>query len=139
VSDGEPTPSAGPSPRPRSGRVSAAAGLIALQGVALLGYAGYLAVEAQRATASNAEVAAEIPWYFLGLGALVVGVAAGLWRRAGFGYGAAVALELLALPIAWEMARARFLGAVPLAVSAVVALWALWSADGRRDFGRYPD
>lgn len=112
---------------------------MAAQGAALLGYAAYLAVAAQRSTASNAELADEIPWYFLGLGALVVAVAVGVWRRAGFGYGAAVALELLALPIAWEMARARFLGAVPLAASAAVALWALWSGPGRRDFGRYPD
>jgi hypothetical protein len=111
--------------------------VVAAQAAAVLGYAGYLIVEAQRSQASNADLAADLPWYFLGLGALVLGVAIGLLRRAGFAYGAAVAVELLALPIAWEMTQARFLGAVPLAGSAILALWALWSPAGRRDFGRY--
>jgi hypothetical protein len=118
-------------------RVRLAALLIGLQAGVLLGYGGYLAWQSRTAEASNDEVAAEIPWFFFGLGVLVLLVAIGLARRSGFAYGAAVAVALLSLAIAWEMSREDlWLGAIPVAMAAAVTLWALWSRPGRAAFGR---
>jgi hypothetical protein len=124
-------------PQPPSRRVTLAAAIVGLQAVALLGYGGYLVVQSRISEATNDELAAELPIFFLVLGALVALVAVGLARRSGFAYGAAVAVELLALPIAWEMAQERFwAGAVPVTIAAATALWALWSLPGRAEFGR---
>ena len=73
----------------------------------------------------------------LGFGVLVVLVAVGLFRRMGFAYGATVAIQLLCLPIAWQMASESFwLGAIPLATGALAALIALLSPAGRAAFDR---
>jgi hypothetical protein len=124
-------------PAPGATQVTAAAVVVLAEGLALLGYGGWLVVQWLTAEASNAELARELPWYFLVFGVLVVLVAVGLFRRMGFAYGATVAMQLLCLPIAWQMASAAFwLGAIPLAGGAVTALVALLSPAGRAAFGR---
>lgn len=111
--------------------------VVLAEGLALLAYGGWLVVQWLTAEASNAELARELPWYFLVFGVLVVLVAVGLFRRMGFAYGATVAIQLLCLPIAWQMASESFwLGAIPLATGALAALIALLSPAGRAAFDR---
>ncbi len=111
--------------------------MVALEGLGLLGFGVWLAVESLLRDASNEDVAMGSTVYFLVLGGLVLLIAYGLWRRSSFTHGAAVFLQLLFLPIAWYMALEGFwIGAVPLALGALAALVGLLRPDARAALGR---
>ncbi len=111
--------------------------VVLLEGLALFGFGVWLAVESLLRDASNEAVATGSTVYFLVLGALVLLIAYGLWRRSSITHGAAVFVQLLVLPVAWYMAQAGFwAGAVPLAVAAVGALAGLMRPDARAALGR---
>ncbi|RJK95433.1 hypothetical protein [Vallicoccus soli] len=96
---------------------------VALEAVALLAFGGWLGVETLVATPDNEDIARGSTAYFLVLGALVALVALALARRQAWSLGAGTFLQLLALPMAWYMAReGLWVGAVPLAAVAVVSL-----------------
>jgi hypothetical protein len=113
------------------------AAVVTSQGVALLGWGLYELVQLLRDQASNRDVAVGTMAYFLTLAVLVLLIAAGLWAQRRWLYGAALFVELIALGLTWEMLTERFwLGAVLLGGTAVAALVALLSRNGRAAFGR---
>ena len=109
----------------------ATAGVV-LEAAALLGFALWLGVETLVETPDNLDVAQGSTAYFVVIGLLVALVATGLVRGWSWAAGAGLFLQLLALPMAWYMARAGFwLGAVPLAAVALVSLAGLVSERAR--------
>ncbi len=136
----EGAPAGRPSDSGRAARTPAlilVAAVVSAQGAALLAWAGYELVELQRDQASNRAVAVGSTAYFFTLGALILLIAVGLWTQRRWLYGAAVFIELIALGLTWEMLTERFwLGAVLTGGTAVAALTALLSKNGRAAFGR---
>lgn len=121
--------------RPRA--VVLVAAVVTAQGIALLCWGLYELVQLQGDQASNRDVALGSTAYFLTVGMLVLLVAAGLWTRRRWLYGAAVFIELIALGLTWEMLTERFwVGAVLTGSTAIAALAALLSKNGRAAFGR---
>lgn len=97
----------------------------------------YELIQLQRDQASNRDVAVGSMAYFLTLGVLILLIAAGLWTQRRWLYGAAVFIELIALGLTWEMLTERFwIGAVLTGGTAIAALAALFSRNGRAAFGR---
>lgn len=114
-----------------------ATGVLAAQALALLGFAGWLVWETVVATPDNPAVAQGSAAYFVVLALILCGVAWALARRHGWAGGAAVFVQLLALPMAWYMGRAGLLvGAVPLAAGALAALVGLLTPASRAALGR---
>lgn len=114
-----------------------AAAVVLVEGLALLGFGAWLGVELLVSEPSNREVASGSAVYFLVLGALVLLLAWSLWRRTGWSHGAAVFVQILALPLAWTMLRAgTWWLAVPTAALAVAALVALLRPGTRSALGR---
>jgi len=121
------SPAGPPLPAGRPPALVAAAAAVTLEGGTLLGYAAWLGVETVLARPENLAVAQGAAGFLGAVGALVLVVAAGLWGSRGWSRSPAVLVQLLALPVAWEMARGGlYLGAVPLAAVALVALVALF-------------
>lgn len=114
-----------------------AIGVVGLQSVALLGFSGWLFIKRLEETPSNEQVFEGAAVFLLLSGLLVALVALALRSRRGWAYGATVVVQLLALGVTYEMARAGFwIGAVPMAVVAGVALAALFSKPARAAFSR---
>ena len=114
-----------------------ATAVVLVQGLALVGFGAWLGVELLVAEPSNRSVATGSTAYFLLLGALVLGLVWALWRRRSWSHGAAVFLQVLALPLAWTMATAdNWLLAVPTAALAITGLVALLRPDTRAALGR---
>jgi uncharacterized membrane protein len=110
---------------------------VLVEGLAVLGFALWLGVELVTQSPSNEDVARGSTVYFIVLGALVLLVAWGLWRRSGWSHGAAVFLQLLALPIAWYMLRGHaWWSALVLTVIAVATIVALLRRETRTALGR---
>lgn len=110
---------------------------MAVEGLAVLGFGVWLGVELFTQTPSNEAVASGSAVYFVVFGLLVLLVAWGLWRRSGWSHGAAVFLQLLALPIAWYMLRGDvWWSALLLAFIAVATIVALLRPDTRAALGR---
>ncbi len=121
--------------RPR-GLLTAAA-VTGAEGVALTGFGAWLAYETVVAKASNERVATGSAVYFLVLGPLVLLVAAALWRRRGWASGAALFVQLLAVPVAVSMWQEGFVaGAVPLLAAAAAAAFGLLQPTTRHALGR---
>jgi len=121
--------------RPRGLRLAAV--VVLVEGLALLGFGGWLVFELATRDPSNRDVATGSSVYFVVLGLLVVLVAWGLWRRSGWSHGAAVFLQLLALPVAFSMAQAgAWWGAALLGVLAIVTVIGLLKRDTRVALGR---
>jgi hypothetical protein len=121
--------------RPPGLRLAIAA--VLAEGLAVLGFGVWLGFELLTQTPSNEDVARGSAVYFLVLGVLVLLVAWGLWRRSWWSHGAAVFLQLLALPIAWYMLRGDiWWSALLLTAVAVAALVALLRPQTRAALGR---
>ena len=101
---------------------------VGLEALALLAFSVWLGLESVVRTPDNADVAHASTAYFALIGGLVAIVAAGLVRGWSWAVGAGLFLQLLALPMAWYMARAGlWVGAMPLALVALVSLAGLVS------------
>ena len=121
--------------RPPGLRLAIAA--VFAQGLAVLGFGLWLVFELLTQSPSNEDVARGSAVYFLVFGLLVLLVAWGLWRRSGWSHGAAIFLQLLALPIAWYMLRGDiWWSALLLTTVAVAALVALLRPQTRAALGR---
>jgi hypothetical protein len=129
-----PSPAAA-APRWPPARVAGA--VVALEAVLLLGVAvwqegGVLAGQAQVVAVAQGTAA-----YFLLLAVAVAGLSVAVWRAARWAFGAAVFVQVLALPLVATMVAEGFWpGAVVLGSLAVLALVALLSPSGRAAFGR---
>jgi hypothetical protein len=111
--------------------------VVSLEAAALLGFSGWELYRSTVETPSNQAVAQGTTVYFAVVGVLVALVAVAVWRTRSWSHGAAVFLQLLALPVAWTMATAGFWpGALLLGGSALAALVALVSPPGRAVYGR---
>ncbi len=114
-----------------------ATAVVAGQGLALVGFGVWLIVRRASDTPSNESVYEGSTAYMFVTGALVLLVAAAMWRGLGWAMGAAVFVQLLALAVTYEMANAGFwVGAVPLGLASAGALLALLSPSGRAAFDR---
>ena len=115
----------------------AATVVLALEALALVGFAAWMIVRHGSDVPSNEQVYSGSVVYLVVFGAMIAIVAASLWRLRGWAYGAAVFFQILALPIAWMMAGEQFwVGAVPLATAAIVAVGGLMTAPSRQVLGR---
>ncbi|HSK27490.1 MAG TPA: hypothetical protein VK894_11340 [Jiangellales bacterium] len=111
--------------------------VVSLDAAALLGFALWEVYRSTVETPSSEAVAQGTMAYFGLLGTVVAVLAVAVWRLRSWSHGAAVFLQLLALPVAWTMAGGGFWwGAVLLGGSAVAALVALLSPAGRAAYGR---
>lgn len=129
-----PEPAAG-ADRPRW--LVAAAAVVGLQGLALLAYAAFLAVETVVSTPEHRDVATGSATFLAIVGVALCAVGWALWRRHGWAAGAGVTVQLISVAIAWYMLSAHFwLGGIPLAVGLVVALVGLLAPSTRRALGR---
>jgi uncharacterized membrane protein len=114
-----------------------AAIVVALEGAALLGFAGWLLLRRTSEEPSNVGVLQGTTAYLLLMGALVLVVALALWLQKRWTFGAAVFLQLLGLGVTYQMARGGFwFGAVLLGCACIAALVALFSAPARAALGR---
>jgi hypothetical protein len=121
----------------RPGALLLAAGVVALQGFAWLGFAGWNLLRRSSEEPSNPGVYQGATAYLALFGVLVLVVAGGLAARKRWAFGAAVFLQLLALAVAYEMATGGFwLGAGLLGLACAGALVALFSASARAALGR---
>ncbi len=104
----------------------AAAILVALEGLALAGYAGYVLVAALSGRPHSVANIEAVAGYLMLLGLLVLLVAWGLYRERRWSRGPGVLIQLIALAVTWNMfqAHAYALG-VPLGLAALVALAAM--------------
>jgi hypothetical protein len=80
--------------------VRVAAALVALEGLAVIGYAG---VQLAAAVDGVAQVAISVGVFFLVYGAGQLLVARGLWRCEGWARSGAVATQLIQLGVAWSL------------------------------------
>lgn len=117
--------------------MTAAVGILAAEAAALVGFSGWLLLRRTQDIPSNERVFEGAAVYLLLSGFLVALIAISLRSVRGWAYGAAVVVQLLALGVTYEMARAGFwVGAVPLALGAAGVLGALLSRPSREAFGR---
>lgn len=115
----------------------AATVVLALQALALGGFAAWMIVRHGSDVPSNEQVYSGSVVYLVVFGAMIAIVAVSLWRLRGWAYGAAVFFQILALPIAWMMAGEQlWVGAVPLAAAAIVAVGGLMTESSRQILGR---
>lgn len=114
-----------------------AAGVLALQGAAVLAFGGWLGYESVVATATDNGIARSSTAYFVLLGGAVVAVAVALHRRNGWAAGAGTVIELICVPVAWSMVRGgTYVPGALLAASAVLALVCLFTPSTRTALGR---
>lgn len=105
--------------------VRAAAALLVLEGLAIIGYAGF---QLTGASSGAATVAVSVGVFFLLYGAALLLAARGLWRLDGWSRGAAMATQLIQLGVAWSLrAQPTTAVAVVLAVAAVATMGCLLS------------
>jgi hypothetical protein len=122
---------------PRPPGLVLVAAVTAVEGLSLAAFGTWLGVESRVARAADDRMAAGSAVYFLVLGPLVLLVAWALWRRQGWAMGAALFVQLLALPVAWTMAQGGLLvAALPLAAAAVAGVVVLLQPGTRHALGR---
>lgn len=122
---------------PRPLALTVVAALTTAVGLAPAVFAGWMLVRHGSTTPSNESVYEGTTIYLVVLGVMVLGVAAGLWRGRGWAFGGAVFVQLIALAVTYEMARAEFWpGAVALGASAVISLGLLFTRSVRSALGR---
>jgi uncharacterized membrane protein len=129
---------AGPSTSPQQQRAPRVAGaVLAAEALLMLGVAAWQEAGALTSQAQVTAVAQGTAAYFLVFGVLVAGLAVAVWLGVRAAFGAAVFLQVLALPLAVTMASERFwVGALVLGTLALVGLVTLLSPSGREAFGR---
>jgi uncharacterized membrane protein len=112
-------------------------GVVAAEGVASLGFAGWLLLRGASEEPSNQGVLQGTTAYLVLMGALVLVVALALWLQKRWAFGAGVFVQLLGLGVTYQMASGGFwAGAVLLGLACVGALFALFSAPARAALGR---
>jgi hypothetical protein len=127
----------GPPSGKRPAQLLIAAGLITVEGAALLGFAGWLLLRRTSEQPSNPGVFQGATAYVLLMGLLVLAVALALWLQKRWAFGAGVFLQLLGLGVTYQMADGGFWpGAMLLGLVCVAALLALFSAPARAALGR---
>jgi len=108
---------------PRPARITAAAVLVAVQGVVVAGLGvGMLVMLLTGSRADDVTQAVTGAATVLALAALPLAAARGLWLLRRWSRGPAVIVQLMALPVGWQMAQN---GGVWLVGGAVIALSAL--------------
>ncbi|MGY1453254.1 hypothetical protein [Streptomyces sp. SS8] len=108
---------------PRPGRLTAAATVVAAQGVVVAGLGVTMLVMLLTGSRVDDTVQALTgAATVLALAVLPLAAARGLWLRRRWSRGPAVIVQLMALPVGWQMAQN---GGVWLAAGAVIALTAL--------------
>jgi hypothetical protein len=126
-----------PSARSAARPPRVAAVVLGVEALLMLGVAVWQETGALTDQAQVPAVATGTAAYFLVFGLLVAGLAVLVSRGVRATFGAAVFVQVLALPLALTMAAERFwVGAVVLGTLAVVGLAALLSPSGRVAFGR---
>ncbi|WP_255952245.1 hypothetical protein [Streptomyces odontomachi] len=114
-----------PEDDPRPGRLTLAAALAGLEGLALVAGGGYLLVMTVAGNPDDNQQAVTAGVTLLVLAALPLLAARGLLLRRRWSRGPAVITQILALPVAWNLLQADSLlipGGIVLAVVAVTAL-----------------
>ncbi|MGW1891201.1 hypothetical protein ACWCP6_13225 [Streptomyces sp. NPDC002004] len=109
----------------RPGRLTAAAALAALEGLALAAGGVYLLVMGLVGTPDNPEQAVTGGVTLVVLACLPLLAARGLLKLRGWSRGPAIITQIMALPVAWTLLRADSMlipGGIALAVVAVTAL-----------------
>ncbi|MCC3774355.1 hypothetical protein [Streptomyces sp. UNOB3_S3] len=112
-------------PGPRPARLTAAAGLVALQGLALAVSGIYLLVMGLLGKPDSPQQAETGGLTVLALAALPLLAARGLWLLRRWSRGPAMITQIMALPVAWTLYNgggALIAGAVALALTAVATL-----------------
>ncbi|MBN3932187.1 hypothetical protein IQ279_21600 [Streptomyces verrucosisporus] len=108
---------------PRPGRITAAAAVVAAQGVVVAGLGVTMLVMLLTGSRADDTVQALTgAATVLALAVLPLAAARGLWLLRRWSRGPAVIVQLMALPVGWQMAQN---GGVWLATGAVIALTAL--------------
>ncbi|MEV8317479.1 hypothetical protein AB0Q95_25255 [Streptomyces sp. NPDC059900] len=119
-----PTPEA-PAAGPRPGRLTAAAALAALEGVALIAAGVYMLVMGLAGDPDNPEQATTGGVTLIVLALLPLLAARGLLLRRGWSRGPAIITQIMALPVAWQLLQADSM-AIPAGIAlAAVAVAAL--------------
>ncbi|GGP51456.1 hypothetical protein [Streptomyces abikoensis] len=113
-------------PRLRPARLTAAAALVALEGLALAGSGLYLLIMGLLGKPDSPQQAETGGLTVLALAALPLLAARGLWLLRRWSRGPAMITQIMALPVAWTLynggAGALIAGAVALALTAVATL-----------------
>jgi hypothetical protein len=84
------------------GQVRVASALVAVQGLATLGFAGYLAARARAAAIGVPAVLGEAGLFLL-IGLALLAVARGLWRGTAWPRTPAIVVQILLLPLAYSL------------------------------------
>jgi hypothetical protein len=114
-----------------------AAGVVAVEGAALLAFAGWLLLRRDREVPSNERVFQGATVFVVLMGLLVLVVAVALWLHQRWTFGAGVFIQLLGLGVTYQMANGGFWpGAVLLGLACVGTLIALFSPPARAALGR---
>lgn len=112
-------------------------GVLVTEALLVAGVAVWLALSTVQQGADEEGIAVGALVFFVMAAALLGALAVAARRRWGPAHGMAVTLQLLALPMVWQMTQQGFwVGAVPIGALAVAGLVALLSPDGRAAFGR---
>ncbi|NKI40108.1 hypothetical protein [Streptomyces physcomitrii] len=123
---------------PRPGRLTAAAVLAALEGLALLVGGVYLLVRGLTGDPEDRSQAATGGVTLIVLALLPLIAARGLLRQRSWSRGPAIITQIMALPVAWTLLQAdsaTIPGGIALAVAAVAVLVLLVHADTTRALG----
>ncbi|MFD5284529.1 hypothetical protein ACF1AU_04535 [Streptomyces rubrogriseus] len=120
-----PTPATAEETGPRPGRLTAAAAIAALEGLALLVGGGWMLVEGLTGHPDDRTSAVTGGVTLIVLALLPLLAARGLIARRGWSRGPAVITQIMALPVAYNMVRADSLAVPAGIVLGVVAVTAL--------------
>jgi CHASE2 domain-containing sensor protein len=111
---------------------------VAAQGLALLGFSGWLLSRRTAELPSNQEVFEGSAVYLIICGLLVLLVALALRSLRGWGLAAGVVIQLIAVGVAYEMASAgQWIGAAVLGLSAAAVIASLMTRRSREALGRF--
>ncbi|MEU9289710.1 hypothetical protein AB0D57_34930 [Streptomyces sp. NPDC048275] len=132
-----PTPDT-PTAEPRPGRLTAAAALAALEGLALVAGGAYILVQGLAGDPDDRQQAVTGGVTLIVLALLPLLAARGLLLRRSWSRGPAVITQIMALPVAYNLLQADSIaipGGIALAVVAVVALALLMNPATTRALG----
>lgn len=131
-------PAAASQPGPRPGRLTAAAALVALEGLVLAGSGAWILVEGFAGDPDDRGSAVTGGITLIVLALLPLLAARGLLGRRGWSRGPAVITQIMALPVAYNLLQADSLaipGGIALAAVAISALVLLINAETTQALG----